>query len=163
MAATHEVTNQVPPLRDVNLYRIDATLAEAIAKFGGAWGDTALREYGALAGGELAEHGRLANRYPPELKTHDPYGHRIDEVVFHPSYHVLMQTAVAHGVHGLAWEAPHAGDRTSSGRQGAPGGRDDGIRDLGAKARATPGAIERNAHRESSAMKRPRRLLAVST
>ena len=106
MAATHTVTNQVPPLRDVNLYRIDRTLAEAVAAFGGAWGAQALRDYGALAGGELAEHGRLANRFGPELKTHDPYGHRLDEVSFHPSYHALMQTAVAHGVHGLAWETP---------------------------------------------------------
>jgi len=105
MAATHTVTNQVPPLRDVNLYRIDRTLAEAVAAFDGAWGAPALRDYGALAGGELAEHGRLANRFGPELKTHDPYGHRIDEVAFHPSYHVLMRTAIGHGVHGFAWEA----------------------------------------------------------
>src|SRR3954451_18071935 len=104
MAATHEVTNQVPPLVGVNLYRIDRTLVEAIARFGGDWGAPALDAYGALAGGELLEHGRLANRYAPELKTYDPYGHRIDEVVFHPSYHHLMRTAIAHGVHGLAWE-----------------------------------------------------------
>jgi len=102
--ATHEVTNQVPPLGDVNLFRMDRTLTAAIERFGGSWGDSALHRYGELAGGELREHGRLANRYPPELKTHDPYGHRVDAVTFHPSYHHLMRTAISHGVHGLAWE-----------------------------------------------------------
>ena len=31
MSATHEVTNQVPPLLDYNLYRIDRTLQQAVA------------------------------------------------------------------------------------------------------------------------------------
>ena len=109
MAATHEVTNQVPPLLDYNLYRIDRTLQQTVAQFDGAWGDDALARYGALAGGDLIEHGRLANRNTPELKTHDAYGHRIDQVAFHPSYHHLMRTAIAHGVHGLAWETPRRG------------------------------------------------------
>jgi putative acyl-CoA dehydrogenase len=109
MAATHAVTNQVPPLVDFNAYRIDRTLMQAVGHFDGAWGDTALAEYGGLAGGELIEHGRLANRHGPELRTHDPYGHRIDLVEFHPSYHHLMRTAIAHGVHGLPWEVPRPG------------------------------------------------------
>jgi len=44
MAATHTVTNQVPPLREVNLYRIDRTLTEAVAAIGGAWGAQAFRD-----------------------------------------------------------------------------------------------------------------------
>ena len=31
--------------------------------------------------------GRLANENKPVLKTHDRYGHRIDEVEFHPAWH----------------------------------------------------------------------------
>jgi putative acyl-CoA dehydrogenase len=119
MAATHDVINQVPPLSDVNLYRIDRTLGAAVDVFDGGWGAQALRDYGALVGGELAEHGRLANRFTPELKTHDAYGHRIDEVAFHPSYHVLMRTAVAHGVHGLAWETPRGDTTVASAGQAA--------------------------------------------
>jgi putative acyl-CoA dehydrogenase len=46
--------------------------------FDGAWARDALGAYGALAGGELAEHGRLANRHGPELHCYDRYGHRID-------------------------------------------------------------------------------------
>jgi putative acyl-CoA dehydrogenase len=106
---THDVFNQPPPLEGVNLYAIDRTLDRAVAAYGGAWARDALVAYGALAGGELAEHGRLANRHPPELHRYDRYGHRIDRVEFHPSYHALMGAGVAHGVHALAWEAPREG------------------------------------------------------
>jgi putative acyl-CoA dehydrogenase len=102
--ATHSVFNQPPPLAGANLYRIDRTLQEAVAAFGGAWGDAELAAYGALAGGELAAHGRLANRHAPELHRYDPYGRRVDAVEFHPSYHALMAAGIAHGVHSRAWE-----------------------------------------------------------
>ncbi len=107
--STHNVFNQPLPLADTNLFRVDATLGAAIEMFGGEWGRQALDRYGALVGGELARHGVLANRFPPELRTHDAYGRRIDEVEFHPSYHALMRTAIAHGVHSLAWESPRPG------------------------------------------------------
>ena len=35
------------------------------------------------------------------LRTHDRYGHRIDEVEFHPSWHWLMRTAVGWGLHAI--------------------------------------------------------------
>src|SRR5690606_26594330 len=40
------------------------------------------------------------NEHPPVLHTPDRYGHRIDEVEFHPYWHELMIVAVTHGVHG---------------------------------------------------------------
>ena len=48
---------------------------------------------GEIAGGEAIEWGRQANENPPVLRTHDRYGHRIDEVEFHPAYHKLMDVA----------------------------------------------------------------------
>ena len=39
------------------------------------------------------------------LHTHDRYGHRIDEVEFHPSWHWLLRTAVGWGLHGTPWVA----------------------------------------------------------
>ena len=30
------------------------------------------------------------NRFEPELRTHDRYGHRVDEVEFHPAWHRLL-------------------------------------------------------------------------
>jgi len=106
---THRVTNQPPPFRDVNLFEVDPTLQEAVAAYDGGWGRDALSAYGALAGGELRRHGELANRFAPELVSYDPYGHRIDRVEFHPSYHALMSAAVAHGVHSLPWETDRTG------------------------------------------------------
>jgi putative acyl-CoA dehydrogenase len=47
----------------------------------------------------LHDHARLANRHPPVLKTHSKTGVRLDEVEFHPSYHVLMADAMQQGLH----------------------------------------------------------------
>ena len=46
---------------------------------------------------EAQHHATLANRYTPELSTHDRSGHRIDAVEYHPSYHVLMNRALRRG------------------------------------------------------------------
>ena len=100
-AETHEVFNQVPPLEGVNLYRLDTPLQEWIHRYRGGWADDRLGVYGALAGGPLMAAGFLANRYPPEFHSHDRYGHRIDQVEFHPAYHELMRTAVEHGIPSL--------------------------------------------------------------
>jgi putative acyl-CoA dehydrogenase len=70
-----------------------------------------LHELGCLAGSpETAELARQANVYSPVLRTHDRYGHRIDEVEFHPAWHQLMTTAVRHGLHATPWasDAPGA-------------------------------------------------------
>ena len=47
--------------------------------------------------------GELANRYPPVLHTHDRFGHRIDEVEFHPAWHELMRLGISAGTHSLPW------------------------------------------------------------
>ncbi len=100
---THEVTNQVPPLvgHDTSA---DPALQEALAREGADWAREEISELGRLAGtAEAQEWGRLAERTPPLLTTHDRYGHRIDEVEYTPSYHRLVQTAVEHGLHGAPW------------------------------------------------------------
>ena len=110
--ATHEVFNQPLPLADVNLFDINQPLQDAV-KFNAPKLDTgALRQLGGVAGSaEMQNHARLANVHTPELRTFDPYGHRIDEVEFHPSYHALMGAATAAGLHGTPWAgegaAPH--------------------------------------------------------
>ncbi len=57
----------------------------------------------------MLEHGALANANPPILHTHDRYGHRRDEVEFHPSWHAVMRLAVEHGVHSSPWANPRPG------------------------------------------------------
>ena len=109
LAETHEVTNQVPPLEGANLYRLDVPLQEWVARFHGGWADARLDAYGALAGGPLMTAGFQANENKPQFRSHDRYGHRIDQVDFHPAYHKLMQTAVEHGIPSLPWVHPQAG------------------------------------------------------
>lgn len=46
------------------------------------------------AGSDLFEAGFSANKFKPEFKSHNRFGKRIDQVDFHPSYHLLMQTAI---------------------------------------------------------------------
>jgi putative acyl-CoA dehydrogenase len=104
MSATHEVTNQVPPLVGHDPIAGDAALAEACRRHADAATLDSLSGLGALAGSEQAqEWGRLANENPPKLRTHDRYGHRIDEVEFHPAWHELMRTAVGNGLAGAPW------------------------------------------------------------
>jgi putative acyl-CoA dehydrogenase len=109
MPSTHEVTNQVPPLvgHDVAAY---PPLLEGLRTEGAAWAEADLHELGQLAGSEQAqEWGRLVEKNPPVLKTHDRYGHRIDEVDFHPHWHDLMQVAVENGLHAAPWADDRAG------------------------------------------------------
>ncbi|HEY1822598.1 MAG TPA: acyl-CoA dehydrogenase family protein [Trebonia sp.] len=105
---THEVTNQPPPLAGYDASADPALLAalDAFRPAGNAEAANArLREIGRLAGSEHAqEQGRLANENPPRLRTHDRYGHRIDQVEFHPAWHDLMATAIGHGLHAAPWQ-----------------------------------------------------------
>jgi putative acyl-CoA dehydrogenase len=106
---THDVLNQVPLLAGYDVADDPALLAAA-AREGAGWAGESLHELGELAGTrETQEHARLANEHPPVLRTHDAQGHRIDEVEFHPSWHVLLGTAVSHGLHAAAWADPAPG------------------------------------------------------
>jgi putative acyl-CoA dehydrogenase len=110
MSTTHEVTNQPPPLEGYDVFGTDAALVEAVEREGAGWAVDDLHALGRLAGSpEAIGWGFDANRHPPELRTHDRYGHRIDEVAYHPAYHELMQVAVSHGLHGAPWAVDQAG------------------------------------------------------
>ncbi len=107
---THEVTNQPPALEDVSLFTSDVALREGVIAAGGKWALPRLEAFGELAGSaSFRELGRLANRHTPELRSHDRFGHRIDEVEFHPAWHEVMRLAMEHEVHNLPWREPHAG------------------------------------------------------
>ena len=106
---THEVFNQVPPLVDYDVAD-DPALLDGLAREGAEWAVAEIHELGRLAGTAAAqEQGRLANEHPPVLRTHDRYGHRIDEVEFHPAWHELMDTAVSHGLHAAPWATDRPG------------------------------------------------------
>src|SRR3546814_2056266 len=87
------------PFAPENLYTRDPALCEAVAREGAAWAEPALIAYGAAMASEGLDLGVDANRFRPLLRTHDRYGHRVDEIEYHPSYHRLMTLGVEHGVH----------------------------------------------------------------
>ncbi len=106
---THAVTNQPPEFIDINLFDGDSVLRHWVDSFGGDWGAERLGTYGELAGGRLMELGFQANAQRPVLRSHDRFGHRMDQVEFHPAYHEIMATAIAHGVPSLPWNEPGEG------------------------------------------------------
>jgi len=102
--------NQPPPLVDYNLFESDAPLREALEREGGSWAHDLVHDLGSLAGTQQAiDWGFQANANPPQLRTHNRFGDRIDEVEFHPAWHELMNVAIGHGLHALPWREPRQG------------------------------------------------------
>jgi putative acyl-CoA dehydrogenase len=102
----HEVFNQSPPFEDVDLFSLDAPLAEAVAVNGGKAALGELSEFGRHWGSAaMAARGRLANENPPKLRLFDAQGNRRDEVEFHPAYHELMAHSAHAGLHNSTWTA----------------------------------------------------------
>lgn len=101
---THRVDNQPPPLENLNLFALDTALVEGILREGAAWAHPHLQDFGTSAGSaELLGAADLANRHPPQLKTFDRYGQRIDQIEFHPAYHTLLAAGLGAGIHSIAW------------------------------------------------------------
>jgi putative acyl-CoA dehydrogenase len=110
MSATHDVSNQVPPLSDYDVFSTDLALVEGVQRHEAAWALDHLTDLGRKAGTlEAQEWGRLANVNEPTLVTHDRFGNRIDEVEFHPAWHELMTVAVGNGLHASPWRDPKPG------------------------------------------------------
>ncbi|MGE5338747.1 MAG: isovaleryl-CoA dehydrogenase [Gemmatimonadota bacterium] len=104
MPATHEVFNQSTPLADVNLYLGNRALQDALRFNHPGFDEQRFVALGAEIGAEAMQtHARLANTFAPTLKNYDRFGHRTDQVEFHPSYHALMASALRHRLHGSPW------------------------------------------------------------
>ena len=105
-----EVQNQPPPLEGYNLFTGDLVLREAVAREGADWGQGRLTSLGGELGlPETIALGFAANRFPPQLKAFDRFGHRLDEVEFHPAWHALMTLALKGGLHSSPWADPKPG------------------------------------------------------
>ncbi|WP_223478597.1 acyl-CoA dehydrogenase family protein [Oricola indica] len=108
VTATHSVINQTPLLAG-NAFRDDPLLLQTAS----GYPEAQLREWQQIGAyvrsAEAQDLARLANTETPRLKTHDRYGHRIDRVEFHPSYHALMRRSAGWGLTGSVWEAKAQG------------------------------------------------------
>ncbi len=105
-----EVANQPPPLEPYNLFPSDVVLRECVTREKAGWAEGGLSALGATLGKpETIKLGFDANKFTPQLKTLDRYGHRLDEVEFHPAWHELMAIALRAGLHSSPWARPQAG------------------------------------------------------
>ncbi len=106
----HDVVNQPPPLININLYDSDIVLKEALSREGADWANNRTHKFGGVIGSEYFINLAFeANRHLPELRAFDRYGHRIDEVYYHPSYHELMKLAIENEIHSVAWTSDKGG------------------------------------------------------
>ncbi|ROS75282.1 acyl-CoA dehydrogenase family protein [Cellulomonas sp. PhB143] len=107
---THEVRNQPPPRTEVDEYAAAPVLREGVAAFGAAWAEEHLTQVGRLVGSAgFQADAEAANVHEPVLRTHDRWGHRVDEIDYHPAYHRVLGAAVGHGAHTSAWAEPRPG------------------------------------------------------
>ncbi|MFE5511455.1 acyl-CoA dehydrogenase family protein [Streptomyces sp. NPDC056529] len=116
---THTVTNQPPPLVGYDVFTGDRALVEAVERHlgPGLLGEAleSLALLGRATGSEqVREWGEQANENPPRLRTHDRYGHRVDEVHFHPAWHRLLGRSVSAGLTD-AWGRPGGHVRRAAG------------------------------------------------
>jgi hypothetical protein len=87
----------MPTTRGTNFYLADPNLAFVCA--GVMTPDDLARArphliaMGEVAGGELDALAAVADRHPPELRTYDETGRRVDEVVRHPAYQAMERIA----------------------------------------------------------------------
>ncbi|GHB20139.1 acyl-CoA dehydrogenase [Streptomyces viridiviolaceus] len=108
--STHTVTNQAPPLVGYDVFAADRALTAAVERhLAPELREEALSELSGLGrscgSAQMQEWGALANENPPRLRTHDRYGHRLDEVEFHPAWHRLLGKGVSAGLT-RAWTRP---------------------------------------------------------
>ncbi|MGH8714033.1 MAG: DNA alkylation response protein, partial [Casimicrobiaceae bacterium] len=102
--------NQPPPFEGRNLYLGDRALRAAVERSGAAWANDSLVEWGgALGSPEMFALAARANRFGPEIRTHDRFGNRIDEVGFDPAWHELMMLAMIEGEHSSPWTEARGG------------------------------------------------------
>src|SRR5674476_790738 len=105
-----EVSNQPPPLEPYNLFASDAVLRAAVKRERAQWADGELTALGQTLGRpETIQLGFAANANTPSLRTLDRYGHRLDEVEFHPAWHELLGIALKAGLHSSPWAEPKPG------------------------------------------------------
>ncbi|MFJ3503571.1 MULTISPECIES: acyl-CoA dehydrogenase family protein [unclassified Streptomyces] len=116
---THTVTNQPPPLVGYDVFTGDRALVEAVERHldPGLLGEAreSLALLGRATGSEqVREWGEQADENPPRLRTHDRYGHRLDEVRFHPAWHRILGRSVSAGLTD-AWDLPGGHVRRAAG------------------------------------------------
>ena len=104
MAEPDEALNLALAPVETDLFGSDAALLEAVERHCAKDHLDRLFELGRVAGApRTARWAEFIDRNPPRLRSHDPYGRRVDEVEYHPAWHRLLQAGVRAGLAGAAW------------------------------------------------------------
>jgi putative acyl-CoA dehydrogenase len=106
---THTVFNQPEPRADLPLWDDDRVLRAQVSRYAPAHAARVEAFARSIGSPQVVEEGRLANRHLPELVTFDRAGRRVDEVTFHPAYHLLMKHGLEAGYAALPWTTTEAG------------------------------------------------------
>ena len=110
MSITHTVLNQAEPRVNVNEFTSNTALYEATQTFAPKANFQQLEHIGQTVGGaDYQRDAQLANTFTPTHRSHDQWGHRVDEIDFHPAYHNIMGQSVKWGLHTSAWANPGPG------------------------------------------------------
>ncbi|GAT85167.1 acyl-CoA dehydrogenase [Streptomyces sp. F-3] len=109
----------MPPLTGYDVFATDRALVEAVERYVEAGLLEEVREelssLGRSAGSaQVQEWAAQADGHPPRLRTHDRWGHRVDEVEFHPAWHRLLGKGVSAGLT-AAWNRPAGHVRRAAG------------------------------------------------
>ena len=131
--ATHEVLNQPPPLENCEpLSRRPRPCARRSSARAAASARSGSPRFGADVGTRRDPRAAptMPIAIPPELTRFDRFGHRIDEVEFHPAWHELMALAVAHRRACLAWAEPRPGAHVARAALAYPAVPERGRREL---------------------------------
>lgn len=105
-----DVQNQPSPFEAFNLYESDSVFVDFSRRLLNNEQQMELSNYGhALGHADTMRAGRAANINAPQLHRFDRFGHRIDEVEYHPAYHQLMDISLAAGIHSEPWESETEG------------------------------------------------------
>jgi len=99
------MSNQASILENVN-FADDPALLGRLTSYDAGDARPLLRLGEAMGAEQALQWATDANRYPPELVTHDRTGRRIDRVDFHPAWHNLMEVTIGAAVHTGPWGSP---------------------------------------------------------
>ena len=106
------VINQAVPMTAYNGWTGDAALVQTVRRAARSASNETLSSLeardnltnlGAAVGDSEWQHAAATmNTEMPRLETHDRFGHRIDRIEYHPTYHDVMARSIRHGAGGFA-------------------------------------------------------------
>src|SRR5690625_4146468 len=102
-APTHQVLNPPAALRNYKPYNCHPALREALQREGGPAVEPPVVSFAQAAAAKTGPLGFEADDLAPRRRTHDRFGHRIDQVDYHPAYHRIMATGIENGLASLTW------------------------------------------------------------